>query len=33
LKETWTKEEAMIFEKMLGLDMDTTGSAKKVEKD
>jgi len=33
LKETWTKEEALIFEKMLTLGEDMTGSAKKVEKD
>lgn len=33
LKQTWTKEEALIFEKMLSLDDVTEGSVKVQEKD
>ena len=33
LKQTWTKEEALIFEKMLSLDVVTEGSVKVQEKD
>ena len=33
LKQTWTKEESFIFETMLNLDAQMTGSAKVAEKD
>jgi hypothetical protein len=33
LKKTWTKEESMLYEKMLFLNEDTIGSAKEVKKD
>jgi hypothetical protein len=33
LKKTWTKEESLIFEKMLFLDESNVGSAKEVVKD
>jgi len=33
LKATWTKEEALIFEKMLQLGDDMVGSAKQEKKD
>lgn len=33
LKQTWTRDEAMIFEKMLTLNEDMTGSEKVFEKD
>lgn len=33
LKKTWTKEEGMMFEKMLFLDETFVGTATEVEKD
>jgi hypothetical protein len=33
LKKTWTKEESMLFEKMIFLDEDQKGTAKEVKRD
>lgn len=33
LKKTWTKEESMVFEKMLGIDESFIGSKKEDKKD